>query len=164
MTIKEIINSHTYTVDHWLLYRLEEEFNKGTYSKRENVDALALELTLKKEGKIDTLDKLPNESYQWRHDWAYTDEILIDLKRRPNWSSNYSLSGIHKMLDSYNKGQLTHIVGFSQNIETNYKIGDVLNFTFEGILPVKEAIQKSKNKGPFNLLAKYCLHEEEFVV
>ena len=43
--IAEIINNHTYVVDEWLLNRLDEEAKKPAYSSRENVDALALELT-----------------------------------------------------------------------------------------------------------------------
>lgn len=165
ISIADTINNHEYVVDQWLIDALKAEWNKGTYSSEENVDALALEFTLKREGKIVTLDKLPNEKYQWRHDWAYTQYCLIDLKRRPSWSNNLCLSGTEKMKDSFNKNQLTHIVGFSQNIENNYKIGDILKFTYEGILPLRDAINNSqRTKKDYRLLSKNSLHLHENVL
>jgi len=170
ISITDTINTHAYTVDQWLLDELEKHWSYGSYSKRENVDALALELTLKHQGKITTLPKVESEKYQWRHDWAYTPEILIDLKRKPNKYRNISLpppgkygNGC-KMIESYNMGQLTHIVGFSQNIETDYKIGDVLKFKFLGILPLKEAIHFSTNKIVCRLLSPDHLQNEEDIV
>jgi hypothetical protein len=151
--IADIINNHTYVVDEWLIDRLNQEFNKGNYSNRKNVDALALELTAKRIGTMTTLDKLENESYQWRHDWAYSDDILIDLKRRPSKYSNICLTGVLKMVESYNMNQLTHIVAFSQNIENNYEIGQVLKFKFEGMLPLKDAIKTAiRTNGDYRLL------------
>jgi len=165
MTIKEIINTHTYTVDRWLLDELDREDAEGTYSSRKNVDALALEKTLKKCGKLKTLEKVPTEQYQWRHDWAYTDHILIDLKRRPKQYNNYSISNIHKMKESKELNQLTHLVGYSQNIENDYKIGDVLTFKFEGILEIEEAISKVRtNDKGYMFLSKNCLLSEESVL
>jgi hypothetical protein len=156
--IAEIINNHTYVVDEWLLNRLDEEFAKGSYSNRENINALALELTAKREGKIKTGDIATNpktgkkETYQWRHDWKYDENIFIDLKRKPMARSNICLTGVSKMIESYNMKELTHIVAFSQNIENNYKIGQKLYFKFEGILPLKQAINESTSMDTFKLL------------
>ena len=156
--IADTINNHTYTVDEWLLNALDEEAKKPAYSSRENVDALALEMTAKHVGSMQTLPKLDNEGYQWRHDWAYTDEVLIDLKRKPNKYSNISLTGIFKMVESYNFNQLTHIAAFSQNIESDYKIGDKLTFKFEGMLPLKDAIKTAvRTSGDYRLLNVNCL-------
>ena len=171
--IAGIINRHTVHVDSRIIKMLDREFDKKTYSNRENVDALLLELTLKSGSKIKTLDKVPGEEYQWRHDWAEdwtafspeTPIYLIDLKRRPAKYPNIVLSGTDKMIKSYNMGQLTHIVAFSQSKETNYQLGDWITFKFEGILPVKEAIKMSTQKtSEYSLLHKSCLQTEEYVV
>lgn len=171
--IAGIINRHTVHVDSRIIKMLDREFAKKTYSNRENVDALLLELTLKSGGKIKTLDKVPGEGYQWRHDWAEdwtshspnTPVYLIDLKRRPAKYQNVVLSGTDKMIKSYNMGQLTHIVAFSQNKETNYQLGDLITFKFEGILPIKEAIKMSvKKTDNYRLLHKSCLQNEECIV
>jgi len=171
--IAGIINRHTVHVDSRIIKMIEREWEKGTYSKRENVDALLLELTLKSGSKIKTLDKVGNDGYQWRHDWAEdwtsfspeTPIYLIDLKRRPHNRVNYVLSGVNKMRQSYNMGQLTHIVGYTQNKENNYQLGDWITFKFEGILPIKEAIKMSYEKTKhFNLLHKSCLQNEECII
>ena len=171
--IAGIINRHTVHVDSRIIKMLDREFDKKTYSNRENVDALLLELTLKSGSKIKTLDKVPGEDYQWRHDWAEdwtsfspeTPIYLIDLKRRPAKYPNIVLSGTDKMIKSYNMGQLTHIVAFSQSKETNYQLGDLITFKFEGILPVKEAIKMATQKtSEYSLLHKSCLQTEECVV
>ena len=156
--IAEIINTHSYVVDEWLLNRLDEEFAKGSYSNRENVDALALELTAKREGKMKVGEIATNpktgekEDYQWRHDWKYDENILIDLKRKPMVHPNVCLTGVSKMIESYSIKELTHIVAFSQNIENNYKIGQKLYFKFEGMLPLKQAIKESTSMDTFKLL------------
>ena len=156
--IADTINNHTYVVDEWLLNALDEEAKKPAYSSRKNVDALALEMTAKHVGSMQTLDKLDNEGYQWRHDWAFTDEVLIDLKRKPNKYSNVSLTGILKMVESYDCNQLTHIVAFSQNIEEDYKIGQKLTFKFEGMLPLKDAIKTAaRTSSDYRLLNVNCL-------
>lgn len=156
--IADTINNHTYVVDEWLLNALDEEAKKPAYSSRKNVNALALEFTAKHVGSMQTLDKLDNEGYQWRHDWAFTDEVLIDLKRKPNKYSNVSLTGILKMVESYNCNQLTHIVAFSQNIEEDYEIGQKLTFKFEGMLPLKDAIRTSaRTSSDYRLLNVNCL-------
>jgi len=154
LIVKNTINDHTYIVDQWLLDALDDEYKKGTYSSRKNVDALALEITLRYKGKLETLEKLPNEKYQWRHDWAVADDFLIDLKRRPQWSNNYCISSSGKLQESYKMGQLTHVVGFTQNIENDYKLGDKLTFKCEGILPVDDVIRIAEDKGSFCLLNK----------
>jgi len=158
--IANIINNHTYIVDQWLIDRLDQEFNKGSYSDRLNVDALALEITAKRVGLMQTLAKVDGEEYQWRHDWAFSKDVLIDLKRKPNKYDNICLTKIFKMIESYHKNQLTHTVAFSQNIETNYKIGQKLTFKFEGMLPLKEAIKTAvKTAGGYSLLnVKYLQH------
>ena len=151
--IAEIINNHTYLVDEWLLNRLDEEAKKPAYSSRENVDALALELTARRLGKMKVGEIITNpetgekEKYQWRHDWKYDENTFIDLKRKPAQWPNICLSDIPRMIQSYNYNQLTHIVGYTQNIENYYKIGQVLEFEFKGILPFREAIDLSERKG-----------------
>ena len=162
--IADTINNHTYTVDEWLLNALDEEAKKPAYSSRKNVDALALEFTAIRVGKM-KVDKIAvnpetgeEEGYQWRHDWKYDKNTFIDLKRKPNKYSNLSLTKIFKMVESYDRKQLTHIVGFSQNIEHDYKIGDKLTFKFEGMLPLKDAIKRSaRGKGDYRLLNVNCL-------
>ena len=151
--IANTINNHSYIIDDWLVSTLDEEFKNSNYSERKNVDALALEKYLLVQGKINVLPKIETEKFQWRHDWALTPDVLIDLKRKPGYSKNISLSGIEKMRASaeMQPPQLTHIVAYTQNIEHNYKIGQVLTFKFEGILPVKEvfsspALQKKSPK------------------
>jgi len=151
--IAEIINNHTYVVDEWLLNRLDEEAEKPAYSSRENVDALALELTAQRVGKMKVGEIITNpetgekEKYQWRHDWKYDENTFIDLKRKPAQWPNICLSDIPRMIQSYNYNQLTHIVGYTQNIENYYKIGQVLEFEFKGILPFREAVDLSERKG-----------------
>ena len=161
--IAEIINTHTYTVDSWLLDALEIEYEKGTYSTRKNIDALALEMTLKKVGKIKTLDKLPNERYQWRHDWAFNQDFLIDLKRRPKWSDKYCISGFKNLSESASLNQLTHIVGFTQNIENDYKVGDELTFEFQGAIPISKLLT-IKYSGQYAMLSQKHLQKEKCVV
>jgi hypothetical protein len=150
--IAETINSHTAVVDQWLLDRLDAEYKKGSYSKRKNVDALALELTMLKAGKIRVLDKVEGESYQWRHDWALNLEYLIDLKRRPQWSHKVTLSDIGKFINSFEIGQLTHFVAYNQNIEHDYKIGDLLTFKFDGMIDVRNGIKLANRRGEYRLL------------
>ena len=151
--IAKIINSHTYVVDQWLLDTLNEEFAKKSYSSRENIDALAFEKTAIRCGKIQVGEIAINpntgeeEDYQWRHDWKYDENTFIDLKRKPMKWPNICLNNIPKMIKSYERNQLTHIVAYTQNIENDYKIGQVLEFEFKGILPVKEAIKLSERKG-----------------
>lgn len=156
--IAKIINNHTYVVDEWLLNRLDEEAKKPAYKVRKNVDALALELTAQRVGKMEVGEIVTNpetgekEKYQWRHDWKYDKNIFIDLKRKPMARSNICLTGVIKMIESYNMKQLTHIVAFSQNIENNYKIGQKLYFKFEGMLPLKQAIKESTPMDGYKLL------------
>ncbi len=151
--IADIINNHTYVVDEWLLNRLDEEAKKSAYEVRENVDALALEFTAQRVGKMEVGEIITNpktgkkENYQWRHDWKYDDNTFIDLKRKPTKWPNICLNDIPKMVESYEFNQLTHIVGYTQNIEHDYKIGQVLEFEFKGILPFREAVKLSERKG-----------------
>jgi len=169
--VENLINNHTYVVDQWLLDTLDKEAKKPAYSSRENVDALALELTAIKVGKM-KVDKISinpetgeEEGYQWRHDWKYDENTFIDLKRKPHKYSNLSLTGISKMVESYARKQLTHIVGFSQNIEHNYKIGDKLTFKFEGMLPFRDAVdESSRGDGNYRLLSVSCLQKPKIKV
>jgi len=151
--LAKIINEIKITVtpDHHDL--LKREYQKNTYSSSKNVDALLLELHMKNFMGFTTLDTVSNESYQWRHDIMYKN-LLIDLKRRPKWSQNISLSKLFKLKESFNMGQLTHIVCYSQNKEHNYSIGDRITFKFEGWLPVMDAINESIPKSNYNLLSK----------
>ena len=81
--VENIINNHTYVVDQWLLDTLDEEFEKSAYKNRKNVDALALEKTAIRAGKMKVGEIVNNEGYQWRHDWKYNENTFIDLKRKP---------------------------------------------------------------------------------
>ena len=58
---------------------------------------------------------------------------------------NASISGKEKMLQSYNMGQLTHLVAFETNIEriTEETIGKTLLFRFLKMSTVKEAWKES---------------------
>lgn len=162
--IKKIIDTHEYVIDHWLINRIDNEFKKGSYSSRENCNALALEITLKEAGILKTLDKVEGESYQWRHDWAYDENHLIDLKCRPVWSNNYSVS-VNK--ESVKLGQVTHIVGFKQNIVLNDyvpHVGKTLKFTCEGIIPVEDVEKYGRDQGGWYLLDKKYLHLPQTVV
>lgn len=163
--IKNIIDTHEYVIDHWLINQIDNEYKKGgSYSNRANMNALALEITLKQAGKLKTLDKVVGESYQWRHDWAYDKDHLIDLKCRPVWSSNYSVS-VNK--ESIELGQVTHIVGFKQNIALDgYQrhIGKTLKFTCEGMIPIEDVEKYGKDQGGWYLLDKKYLHLPQTVV
>ena len=153
MTIEQVvadrINHHRYIVDQKLLDVLQQAFDEApAIQYRENADALALEKTLQMTGKIKVMDKLPNETYQWRHDWWEEFngiDYLIDLKRKPMAYKNASISGKEKMLQSYNMGQLTHLVAFETNIEriTEETIGKTLLFRFLKMSTVKEAWKES---------------------
>ena len=83
--------------------------------------------------------------------------LFIDLKRRPKWSNNISLSGKGHLEESHRLGQLTHIVSYTQNIESNYKIGDLLTFDADGYLPVMEALNFARDMQSYKLLDKKCL-------
>ncbi len=62
------INTHRYIVDEWLLNELEQEYKKGSFSNRNNVEALALEFTLYKAGGF----KRPAT---WRHDLQLSESF-----------------------------------------------------------------------------------------
>jgi hypothetical protein len=136
--VESTINNHTYVVDQWLLDTLDEEFEKSAYKNRKNVDALALEKTAIRAGKMKVGEIVNNEGYQWRHDWKYNENTFIDLKRKPLKYTNISLGTMKRMIESYNMNELTHIVAYSQNIEHDYKIGDKLTFEFLGMLPFRK--------------------------
>lgn len=151
--VAEKINNHRYTVDQKLIDRLDEEFQKPAYRYRANVDALAMEITMRWAGKLKTKDKLPDEQYQWRHDdWivhAHRD-YLIDYKRKPFDSNNCSISNKEQMVESYNMGELTHLVAFSTNFDriTEEIIGKELRFRFLKMKPIKEAWKESFKPEP----------------
>ena len=152
-TVSELIdriNNHRYIVDEWLLKALEQEYRKGSYSNKTNVEALALEFTLYKAGGFST----PST---WRHDLQLSESTFIDLKRRPKWSENISLSNKGRLEESHRMGQLTHIVSYTQNIETDYKVGDVLTFDADGYLPVMDALTVARDMQSYKLLNKKCL-------
>lgn len=168
--IANTINTFTLKIQQDIIDMLDNEYDYAKnrtdksegYNSRENVNALILEKSLLAQGKIKVLPKLKTENIQWRHDWAYSENnprILIDLKRYPADSSTQSISiSPEKIIQSYEMkpAQVTHIVAYQQNIETDYKnnIGKTLKFKFLGWLPIKEAIKYSfKVSGkPFNLL------------
>lgn len=137
--IKNIIDNHTYIVDQEMLDWLKEQSKKKQYSNYDNVLALALEYSLRKVGKLSTLPKRENEKYQWRHDWAYSSDILIDLKRRPIAYKNTSLGNLQRAAQSYNMKEVTHYVIYTTNKEKDLQVGDVLTFKFEDMIDVKEA-------------------------
>jgi len=152
-TVSELIdriNNHRYIVDEWLLKALEQECRKGSYSNKTNVEALALEFTLYKAGGF-------SKPTTWRHDLQLSESTFIDLKRRPKWSENISLSNKGRLEESHRMGQLTHIVSYTQNIETDYKVGDVLTFDADGYLPVMDALNVARDMQSYKLLNKKCL-------
>ena len=152
-TVSELIdriNNHRYIVDEWLLNALEQEYRKGSYSNKTNVEALALEFTLYKSGGF-------SRPSTWRHDLQLSESTFIDLKRRPKWSENISLSNKGRLQESHRMGQLTHIVSYTQNIETDYKLGDVLTFEADGYLPVLDALSVARDMQSYKLLNKKCL-------
>ena len=152
-TVSELIdriNNHRYIVDEWLLKALEQEYRKGSYSNKTNVEALALEFTLYKAGGF-------SKPTTWRHDLQLSESTFIDLKRRPKWSENISLSNKGRLEESHRMGQLTHIVSYTQNIETDYKVGDVLTFDADGYLPVMDALTVARDMQSYKLLNKKCL-------
>lgn len=149
--IAQIIDNFNPIVDQDFIDALDREAEKGSYSSRENVDALALEKLAIRYGLMRTGPKLPNEHYQWRHDWKLGD-MYIDLKRKPRKYPNIILSHPERMIESHRMNQLTHIVAYSQNIEHNYKVGDVLKFKFLGILSLHSAFAHSTKMGDFRLL------------
>ena len=147
--IKDKINNHTYVVDQKLIDHLDAEFDKGTYSNRTNVDAIAMEETMKWKGIAKQDKPMPGEAYAWRHD-DMIEKFLphiyyIDYKRKPHYSNSVSLTKKNQMIESYNMNQLTHIVAFKTNIDeiTPDKIGKTLRFKFLGIWTVKEAWNQS---------------------
>lgn len=141
--IANIINNHKAVVDEGMIEFFKKELSKGTYSNYQNIQALALEYSLRQAGLLTTLPKLPREKYQWRHDWAYTPEILIDLKRRPAQFQNTSLGDPLKSLESYAMKQVTHFVIYTTNKETDLVLGDKLFFRFEDMIDVREAFKLS---------------------
>jgi len=152
-TVSELIdriNNHRYIVDEWLLNALEQEYRKGSYSNKTNVEALALEFTLYKAGGF-------SKPSTWRHDLQLSESTFVDLKRRPKWSENISLSNKGRLEESNRLGQLTHIVSYTQNIETDYKLGDVLTFEADGYLPVMNALSVARDMQSYKLLNKKCL-------
>ncbi len=152
-TVSELIdriNNHRYIVDEWLLNALEQEYQKGSYSNRDNVEALALEFTLYRAGGF-------SRPSTWRYDVRLSESLFIDLKRRPKWSNNISLSGKGHLEESHRLGQLTHIVSYTQNIESNYKVGDLLTFDADGYLPVMDALNVARDMQSYKLLDKKCL-------
>ena len=140
--IKNIIDNHIAIVDEDMLNFFKQEFAKGTYSSYENCQALALEYSLRKVGLLTTLPKLKRERYQWRHDWAYTLEILIDLKRRPLRFPNTTIGNPTKALSSVSMNQLTHYVIYTTNKENDLFIGDELKFKFEDMISVQDALKQ----------------------
>ena len=152
-TVSELIdriNNHRYIVDEWLLNALEQEYRKGSYSNKTNVEALALEFTLYKAGGF-------SKPSTWRHDLQLSESTFVDLKRRPKWSENISLSNKGRLKESHRIGQLTHIMSYTQNIETDYKLGDVLTFEADGYLPVLDALSVARDMQSYKLLNKKCL-------
>ncbi len=147
--IKDKINNHTYVVDQKLIDHLSAEYKKGTYSKRENVDAIAMEETMKWKGIAKQDKPVPGEAYAWRHDdmiEVFSPNIYyIDYKRKGHQYKNISLTKKHQMIESYNINQLTHIVAYKTNIDiiTPNEIGKTLTFKYLGIWTVKQAWNES---------------------
>lgn len=154
------INNLEYVVDDWLLAELDHEWAIGNYSKRKNIDALALEFILYKMLGY----KKPKS---WRYDLKLSESIFIDFKRRPKISNNASLSTKGNLEASVKMGCLTHIAMFTQNIEHDYKIGDILTFQIDGYIRIEEAFNKACSMTglkSFKLLSKNCLQSAENVL
>jgi hypothetical protein len=152
--IQHIIDNHKYIIDQELLDFLQsDQIIQGGDS---NKNALLLEWTMKQKHLINTLPKLPEEKYQWRHDWALSKDplILIDLKRKPNKYSNISISNPELLIESHQKQQLTHIVAYSQSIENvnKFNLGQTLEFKFVKMIDVLKAVKDSKWMDGYKLL------------
>jgi len=48
-------------------------------------------------------------------------------------------------------------MSYTQNIETDYKLGDVLTFEADGYLPVLDALSVARDMQSYKLLNKKCL-------
>lgn len=133
--IANIINNHRVIVDRGMINFFEHEFKKNSYSSYEYIQALALEYSLRQAGLLEV-------KHRWRHDWAYSDEILIDLKRRPMKYQNTSIGDPMKIIASKEQKMLTHFVIYSTNKETDLTIGDELTFKFEDMIDVETALSE----------------------
>ena len=149
-----------YIVDDWFIKALDDEYRYGNYSNRKNVDALALEFILYK-----TLGYKKPKS--WRYDLKLSNSIFLDFKRRPKISNNASLSTKGNLEASAKMGCLTHIAMFTQNIEHDYKIGDILTFNVDGYIKIQDAFEQAftmTGLKSFKLLSKNSLHSAETVI
>ena len=154
LNLSKLINNHTCVVDSWLLNELKREYNQGSYSKYENVEALALEKSLLKEHK-----NIIEKPTSYRHDLPFKNiNVYIDLKRRPKIHSNISLSKVKDKEYSIQIGQLTHFVSYTQNKEHNYKIGDILTFKMDWYINASKGLELAQSRNNFKLLPKNCLH------
>lgn len=127
-----------------------EKCKTGSYSSRLNAEAESLEFALRELNKMTLGTKVPGESYQWRHDGIYKS-FKVDFKRKPSNRINICIKSIQAQ-ESYEMGELTHIVAFSVNIERALQIGDELKFKCHKIYTVPEAIKNSQNMGNYSLL------------
>lgn len=148
--LRKAINSCTYTVNRRMLDYFAEKYKNGNYSSIVNVEAESLEFILRELNIISIGEIVQNEPYQWRNDGVYKS-FKIDFKRKPANRSNVCIKPIQAH-ESYNMGELTHIVTFSTNIERALLIGDEMNFNCHRIYTVPEAIKASYSMGNYSLL------------
>jgi hypothetical protein len=140
--IDEIINNHTCVVTKDMLDFFNKKYNNGNsnYSTLLNTQAEALEWSLEQVGLLKRLPPVPGEKYAFRHDWAYSLQLLIDLKRRQKKYKNITISNFTQKEQSFKMGQLTHFKAYTQNIDDRLlTIGDRLSFESGLILPFETA-------------------------
>jgi hypothetical protein len=140
--IDEIINNHTCVVTQDMLDFFNKKFNNGNsaYSSLLNTQAEALEWSLEQVGLAKRLPPVEGEKYAFRHDWAYSLQLLIDLKRRQKKYKNITISNLIQKEQSFKMGQLTHFKAYTQNIDDRLlTIGDKLSFEAGLILPFEVA-------------------------
>jgi hypothetical protein len=129
--IDEIINNHTCVVTQDMLDFFNKKYNDGksNYSSLLNTQAEALEWSLEQVGLAKRLPPVPGEKYAFRHDWAYSLQLIIDLKRRQKKYKNITISNFKQKEHSFEIGQLTHFKAYTQNIDDRLlTIGDKLTF------------------------------------
>lgn len=148
--LRDYINRCTYIVDNDMLDYFDEKVKTGSYSSRINAEAESLEFALRQQNVTTLGEIVPGEPYQWRNDGVYKS-LKLDFKRKPRIYQNICIKP-KQAQESYEMGELTHIVAFSVNIETSLQIGDKLQFKCHKIYTVRDAIVASRSNGGYSLL------------
>lgn len=149
--IIHIINTHTWTVDQQTIDHFNKKFAKGGYSTLLNCQAELLEYSLERRGLLN-----PTETYRNDGIFPFWPEMKPDFKRKPGYSENLSISKWEDKETSYNMNDLTHFIGFSQNIVSLLEIGQKHTFRMVTFIPFTEAnkskVKKIKNGNVFYIV------------